>query len=295
MNEHWFSSAKKQAFRLVGELQKEDAIDSVRTFENFKSRLQVIAQRFKDLNLPSMNNLTPNLATDYLINRALEVSQSTLNMERQAMQLVMQNLNGNLKSNERLPVVKSELEQVLSSRAYTTEQVQLVAQHQRASNALATEVAYAAGLRAHEILTLRPTVERCPDLRETHKSKFNGREGKSYTVAGKGGLTREIRLPNYLSERLEKVRLPKARKVTDRTVHYLQYYEIGGGQKWSNSFCQASGRACGWSNGAHGVRHSYAQERMSELQKTHPRDEALLIVSQEMGHFRPEITEVYLR
>ncbi|MFT7318300.1 MAG: hypothetical protein ACI8WF_002750, partial [Pseudoalteromonas distincta] len=43
-------------------------------------------------------------------------------------------------------------------------------------------------------------------------------------------------------------------------------------------------------------RHSYAQERMIELNalgfkyKT-----ALETVSQEMGHFRPEITEVYLR
>ena len=48
--------------------------------------------------------------------------------------------------------------------------------------------------------------------------------------------------------------------------------------------------------GAHGVRHSYAQERMSELQKSGmTRDSALEIVSQELGHFRPEITEVYLR
>jgi hypothetical protein len=34
---------------------------------------------------------------------------------------------------------------------------------------------------------------------------------------------------------------------------------------------------------------------MSELQKVMPRAEALEVVSQEMGHFRPEITEVYLR
>ncbi|MDF5425801.1 site-specific integrase, partial [Vibrio parahaemolyticus] len=50
-----------------------------------------------------------------------------------------------------------------------------------------------------------------------------------------------------------------------------------------------------WSTGAHGLRHSYAQERMSELQKNMTYEKALEVVSQEMGHFRPDITEVYLR
>lgn len=52
----------------------------------------------------------------------------------------------------------------------------------------------------------------------------------------------------------------------------------------------------GRSTGAHGLRHSYAQERMTELQNRGlSRDAALETVSQEMGHFRPEITETYLR
>ena len=47
----------------------------------------------------------------------------------------------------------------------------------------------------------------------------------------------------------------------------------------------------------YGVRHGYAQERMRELQvgQLLTRDKALETVSQEMGHFRPEITEAYLR
>ena len=61
------------------------------------------------------------------------------------------------------------------------------------------------------------------------------------------------------------------------------------------SVSAASERALGWSTGAHGLRHSYAQERMAELQASLSRDAALTTVSQEMGHFRPEITETYLR
>ena len=58
----------------------------------------------------------------------------------------------------------------------------------------------------------------------------------------------------------------------------------------------ASDRTMGRSTGAHGLRHSYAQERMTELQNRGLlREVALETVSQEMGHFRPEITEAYLR
>jgi len=46
----------------------------------------------------------------------------------------------------------------------------------------------------------------------------------------------------------------------------------------------------------HANRHAYAQERMRELQGNgYPYRQSLAIVSQELGHFRPDITEVYLR
>ncbi|MHC8390176.1 hypothetical protein ACYZTM_19565 [Pseudomonas sp. MDT2-39-1] len=117
----------------------------------------------------------------------------------------------------------------------------------------------------------------------------------AYTVHGKGGLTREVRIPIHLAKRLEVTRLPEARSVTDRGVRYQQFYELGGGQPWSKSFGAASKTALGWSNGAHGLRHSYAQERLSTLQRYLTREEAKRVVSQELGHFRPEITEIYLR
>ena len=62
------------------------------------------------------------------------------------------------------------------------------------------------------------------------------------------------------------------------------------------SFSKASNRALFFSNGGHGLRHSYAQERMDELKGLGlSRQVALETVSQELGHFRAEITEVYLK
>ncbi|ESE42892.1 phage integrase family protein, partial [Shewanella decolorationis S12] len=77
---------------------------------------------------------------------------------------------------------------------------------------------------------------------------------------------------------------------------WVEHYNINGGQKGANSFSQAATRALGWTRPCAGRRHSYAQERMSELQNSGlNRAHALEVVSQEMGHFRPEITETYLR
>ena len=45
---------------------------------------------------------------------------------------------------------------------------------------------------------------------------------------------------------------------------------------------------------AHGLRHGYAQQRMRELMHHAEHGLALPIVSEEMGHLRPAITQLYL-
>ena len=91
-------------------------------------------------------------------------------------------------------------------------------------------------------------------------------------------------------------RLDEPVRVIDRGIFYLKHYELGFGQALSQSFTRASQKILGYSNGLHGLRHSYAQERMQTLLK-HQTDyeSAKRIVSQELGHFRPAITNCYLR
>lgn len=127
-------------------------------------------------------------------------------------------------------------------------------------------------------------------------SKFDGMgDGVRYVVTGKGGLTREIFVPKDLAIQLEQRRLPEPIRVRDRGVFYVQKYDLAGGKKFTDSFAKASERALGWSTGAHGLRHSYAQERLKNLTKNYDYETAKETVSQEMGHFRPDITDAYLR
>lgn len=290
---------QRQAASVMKEMQG-DKISSVGTVRNYEQALKSVATALAHEG-KNLKDLTPETAKSYLEIRAEEVGQKTLDMERQAIQAMMTHVTNGLSPGEKLEVVKSHHEQVLNSRAYTPEQVQAVADRQTERNALATEIAHAAGLRAHELLTLERAENRPPDERPADSEKFTGREGVRYTVEGKGGLVREVVIPSHLAERLEDRRLDEPRTVTDRGIHYEQKYNIAGGKAWSNSFSAASERALGWSEGAHGVRHSYAQERMNELRDVNrenghlEREHALTVVSQEMGHFRPDITEVYLR
>jgi len=112
---------------------------------------------------------------------------------------------------------------------------------------------------------------------------------------GKGGLVREVLLPRRLAERIEGRRLHRPERTVDRGVRYVQRYDVGGGNAFSASFSRASRIALGASRGAHGLRHAYAQERMRELVQHTEHRLALAIVSEEMGHLRPDVTRTYLR
>ena len=168
--------------------------------------------------------------------------------------------------------------------------------HQTPKHALSTRVTHATGLRAHELLTLRRINEQPANKRKWSKNKYIGREHYAeYSVVGKGGLIREVRLPPELAKELESYRRNPI-QITDRGIYYQSYYDIGGGNNWSSSFTRASKRSLGWSRGAHGTRHTYAQKRVSELQsKGLSFEDSLSAVSSELGHMRADITRVYLR
>lgn len=297
-----FRNPRSQAHHAVQQLRatgtsrhehKQDGrIHSLGTLRNREQSLTRVAQWLADNRLGALRDLTPALARAYLSERAQQVGQSQLNADRQALQAHL---------GERLTLVRSEAERAdrlaERGRAYTPEQVTLIIAHQPPHQALATQIAQAAGLRAHELLTLRPANEQPASThRDWREDRFQGRDGVRYTVVGKGGLIREVCLPATLAARLEALRLPVPHTVTDRGIRYQQHYALGGGQAWSQSFSAASKQVLGWSAGAHGLRHGYAQARMDELQgRGHRYSDAREIVSQELGHFREDITEVYLR
>ena len=293
-----FRSAKAQAEHAVSrkialgtgrhDHQNDGRIHSLGTARSYEQALKGFADYLRQHRLGDLRSASEEEARQYLAERSQVVGQKTLDLDRQAIQLHL---------GQKLEIVCSSKESTLSTRSYTPAQVDRIAHAQSEANSLATRLAYHAGLRAHELLTLRPAGERSASgHRQWSAERFTGREGDRYTVVGKGGLVREVVLSRELVTALEARRLEVPRLVLDRGVHYSQHYDIGGGRTWSQSFSSASKRELGFSNGGHGLRHSYAQKRMNELQQQGMRyDQAKATVAQEVGHFDKDTTEAYLR
>lgn len=278
------------------EMFKTGRIASLGTSRGYEDSLKLAGDWMKGTGGGALTELSIKRAKQYLAERAKTVSQSTLDKDRHALQALLQH-TGKLRDDQRLPVMKSHQQTALESRNYTPSQIAEIINHMRPHNALATEIAHAAGLRAHEFITIARRDERSPDKREADPQKFCGSENHTrYVVTGKGGLTREVSLPNDLAKRLEAVRLPAPEPRRDRKIMYVSQYKIGGGQALSMAFTRASRAALGFSNGLHGTRHSYAQNRHREAQRLlGDPTRAKKVVSQEIGHFRADITDVYLR
>lgn len=298
------SVAQKQAVKVMARMQgRDNPIKSIGTARGYTNCLKKVARYVNQQFNISLRELTPEQAKQYLDVRSEEVGQKTLDQERQAIQAMMLNVTKALDisdKKDRLSFIKSAKDEIEKSRAYTNQQVSMIASAQSEKHALATQISYAAGLRAHELYTLKPLEHREVEYRqereETQNTLFNARNGMRYTVVGKGGLEREVLIPVHLVEKLESRRFAEPQKVKDRGIFYRSHYNIGGGNNWSSSFSAASKRTLFRSSGAHGVRHSYAQERMRELQRVGlSRSLAYKTVSHELGHLREAITAVYLR
>lgn len=269
----------------------EPVIHSVGTARSYEGAIRQFGLWLQNGKQKAISSATEDDVREYLGQRASKVGQSALDLDRQAIQCVLGI------SVERVRSIYSGGRRLAEEpRAYTADQVDLIARHMSEAMAISTRVAYAAGLRAHEIYTLRPREERAPSShRDWSPLRFAGRSGELFTVVGKGGLVREVLIPSVLAGELERRRV-EPRRVVDRGVNYESVYAVPGGMPWSLEFGRVSRRLLGWSTGAHGLRHSYAQLRLMELLRAgYTYSVALGIVAQELGHFRPDITMEYLR
>jgi integrase len=278
------------------------------SMRSFKETAQTLARIANYMGVERLKHITSEQAQTYLYERqnqdragknilhdeysdkrnASLVSQKTLDAERKALSVFL---------GKNIARIHSAQLSTPKPRAYTNHQVEAITKHQTKGHALATKIALNAGLRAKELITIRKADElKITTNRQWHKDRFAGVKGEKYVVVGKGGLIREIRLDSKLAEELERLRRPEPVNVEDRKVTYESHYDLPGGNNWSKSFSDASKRGLGFSNGGHGVRHQYVQSRMNTLQQLGYSDkQAKLIVSQEVGHFRASITNVYLR
>ena len=243
----------------------------------------------------SLAGMTATLAADYLAHRAEAVRQSQLDSDRQSLDKLLA-LNGHT---GKLSHVRSELPEISRNKYYSASQVAAIMEHQRPANALATRIVAESGIRAHELHTLRPADGGAASHRAWRDDLFTGRgAGVTFLVTGKGGLVRQVQLSPDTAALLERHKLTEPVTVRDRGVFYEKHYDpagLSGGARWSASFGRASVAALEWSEGGHALRHTYVEQRMATLteQLGYDYNDAKLLISQELGHFRGEILAFY--
>ena len=278
--------------------KNDGKIHSISTAKSYQESLTLAARWLQETGqMTALRHITTDQAQAYLVYRSeCDLGQKTLDRDYRVLKMIP-----SVESDKLIRMNTESLSDgrlAKQSRAYTQEQRNLVYRGLTDRETLCAEIIHAAGLRAVEMLTIKPLSEQTPSQhRIWTEHRFMGMKNiVRYSVIGKGGLIREVALPAYLAEKLDAHRRDQPVQRKDRGTNYQSYYALPGGHELSKHWGKASKREMGWSNGIHGLRHNYAQARMDSLQGSgFLYDAALAIVSQEMGHFRPDITEVYLR
>ena len=264
-------------------------IASLGTRRNYLACLSLYRNWCATNEVPRSESSSLKYLNFYLEEKAEVYQQKTLCQHRMAL---------NAGYHKKLKFVRSELETIVAARDYKFCEILEIIKNISAKNALAILLCYYSGLRAHELATLqREDEDRRSATRAWSDSLFDMEdEFAIFVVAGKGGLRRQVAIPYELADMLITRRFNVPRKVTDRGIYYWMNYDLGYGKALSQCFSRASLKHLGWSTGLHGTRHSYAKNRIKKLVECHyTLEQAKLIVSQELGHFRPEIVNCYLR
>ena len=291
---HKLNKNKPKAIHLIKKLarnksHKAQKAKSVGTQRGYRDCITIY------LNWCISNAISPNVQSNlstlksYILDKSKVYRQKTLDQHRMAL---------NAAFSKKLTFTKALVETVLTSRDYLLSDVLLLVENIEPKNSLGILLCFYTGARAHELATLQRIDEGARTSSRIWSSQLFVLEEDftRYLVTGKGGLCREIAIPNTLVKILESLRLPNPVEVCDREILYQMNYDLGFGQAISQCFSRASLKHFENSTGLHGLRHSYVKNRVKKLCRNgYSLEDAKLIVSQEIGHFRHEIIDLYLR
>lgn len=224
---------------------------------------------------------------EFLFLSSLTWQQKTVDQHRQALCKMF---------SVDLPRYKAAIPSYVRGRAYTETEFERILQATGPKHRLAVALLYHCGLRTEEVLRIYDIGLSPPSPdRPWPDDLFAGlKEFVLCTCTGKGGLTRKIAIPLWLYVNLEQHRLTQSATTRNRGKSFKSHFDIVGGQALSMAFTRASKIALGFSLGAHGLRYSYIQRRLAQLESLNfsPLDR-LSICSSEVGHFRNDITLHY--
>ena len=271
--------------------QNDQVIHSIGSARDYSGCISAFLKwRLDHSGIPQFAPITTAEATYFLDELSVQIQQSSLDQYHNALQIAM---------GAKLARHTSDLEDIRKSRVIYASDLYPIIERMSERHAFTTILIAHTGMRASEIYELRFEDELEPSKhRNWSKDCFAGRGDLRRMVIenGKGGLHRPVGLNDACFTQLMKYKLPEKKWITDRGVDRQTWFDLPGGQRISQAFSEASSKALHESMGIHGLRHSYAQARYAVLRKAgYSHVEALSIITQELGHFRSDITLGYFR
>ena len=271
-------SQARNTSNIIGENghKVSDKAHSIKEMQNLRSVATQYVKFVKENYAGKVaGNINAESAKAFLENKATEVKGSTLNTYTSLMQKVSDNLNkdhiGNLNRQD-IQSIKQELKESYSlskehmNRAYDNTQA-IQNEMRQTTMSLSTDLQVEAGLRVDDSL---------------NSSKWNINPDNTLTINdSKGGITYTTApISNELIERVQEA------KEMGYKANYTEYREA------LKEAVQSTGQNY---TGTHGLRYSFAQDRMERLRETglYTRNEIKGQVSLEMGHSRLDITNHY--
>lgn len=263
---------------------------SIMTEAAHMSSLTVFSRWLLDRNNKHLKNSNSKDAKQYLEYKATCTRQSTVSLARQAINL-------HLLQDDPIPFVRSQISTTPKNRAYTRQQISLLVEMATPELGLSILLAADAGLREMELVSIAEVSDLEESDRPWLSERFTGRErDHRFVVHGKGGLLREVRLKQELAALMRSHSRPTWVQVAHRGAHLISHFDLVSGHMFASQFGRLSKRVLGFSNGAHGLRHSFAQLRRNELLCCgFSLEKSVLILSEELGHFSIKNTLAYLR
>lgn len=173
---------------------------------------------------------------------------------------------------------RQELPKADPHRAYESPE-KVIAEIQDLKHQTAARSQLESGARIHEISLIKPHQLKGIGLDRATDEKCGVIE-----IQGKGGKIRELHIGITTYEKISNVIETEGKFCIDKNAYRAELRHA----------CESIGERY---SGAHGLRWTYAQERMEILQAkyTMTYEQSLLEVSRQLGHERADITEHYLR
>lgn len=298
MNDKWNFSMDEKTMNIYRNLNEQiDKVfrhtrqGSIKTRYRYEDGMnhfdKFLAETFKKQNLYKIENKHLQAYVEQMQESGYSKSYITTNLS--AIRFFVDVRGGDSKKlsiNKELGALpRSRDDRIGSNKAWNDTEVKRFIEYDNSKNEFRYDdivnLLYSHGLRVHEVARL-------------DKSQLGDALEKDFlTVKGKGGLIRSIPLSNKeLVERLyketkfgEKVFINKEEK-THKVINNLQVYIYNHNKEFRDSDKSLT---------FHGLRHAYAQGRYRKLTQNAFNDySARLKVSRELGHFRVEITDIYL-